>query len=223
MKAEFLGHSAWLIESDGHRILIDPFLKGNPVAVKGPDDVHPDFILLSHAHGDHLGDTVEIAKRTNAQVISTFEVANHVAEQGVEQTHGMHIGGTFHFPFGRVRITPAFHGAGVAGGHAAGFILRLPTGTVYHTGDTSLFSDMKLLGELEEIDLLLLPIGGNYTMDQDDAVRAAQMVGAKHVIPMHYNTFPLIEADPVRFQKEVEESCPSKVTILKPGETFELP
>lgn len=222
VKATFLGHSAWQIVDGNHTLLIDPFLTDNPVASIEADEVHADYILVTHAHGDHLGDTADISKRCNALVISTNEIAVMLEEQGV-RSHGMHLGGTYTFPFGRLRVTPAFHGSGIAGGHAAGFIIRLPSACVYHSGDTSLFGDMKLLGELEDIDLAMLPIGGNYTMDWSDAARAVQMLQPQHVVPMHYNTFPVIETDPEQFRQAVQELAPqTKVSILQPGESVTL-
>ncbi len=223
LKAQFLGHACWLLDSDDHRIIIDPFLEGNPTAAASPQELEVDYILVTHAHGDHLGDAVTLAKSNGAVVISTFEVANLVAEKGVE-SHGMHIGGTHQFDFGLVRVVPAFHGSGVPGGHACGFVVSTPGGTVYHAGDTSIFGDMKLLNGVivDRIDLAFLPIGSNFTMGIDDAVIATEWINPDVVIPMHYNTFPVIEANPEEFREKVESRLATRVVVLQPGEEFTL-
>lgn len=202
MKVTFLGHACFLLEDSGHSIITDPFLTGNPQAAARPNEVKPGYILVSHAHQDHLGDAVEIAKASGSLIISTAEVARMCSKDDVK-THAMHIGGKHQFDFGYVRITPAFHGAGVPGGHACGFIFRLGGKTTYFAGDTGVFGDMELLGRLEQIDLALLPIGDNYTMGIDDAVIAVSLLKPKVVVPMHYSTWPLIKADPLEFKKKV--------------------
>jgi L-ascorbate metabolism protein UlaG (beta-lactamase superfamily) len=221
VKATFLGHAAWLIEDGGTGVAIDPFLTGNPQAARAAGDIRCQFIFLSHAHGDHMGDAVEIAKRNDALIISSFEVANLVAEQGA-RSHGMHIGGTFPFEFGRVRLTVAFHGSGVSGGHAAGGLFDFHGKRIYHSGDTSLYSDMKLLHDpWGPVDLALLPIGGNYTMDADDAILAASWIQPKLVVPMHYSTWPLIEADPEAFCARVRAKG-IDAKVVRPGESLEF-
>jgi L-ascorbate metabolism protein UlaG (beta-lactamase superfamily) len=203
----FLGHSAWRIRHGSSDILIDPFLTGNPAATVKADDLSPTHIILSHAHGDHLGDTVEIAKRSGAQVIATFELAEWLEKQGCN-AWGMSIGGGRDFDFGRVKLTIAHHGSslpdGSYAGSPAGILLTIDGRTIYHAGDTALFLDMKLIGEMNSIDLAILPIGDNYTMGIDDAVRAAEMLSPGLVIPMHYNTWPPIAADPEEFRTKLE-------------------
>lgn len=229
MKVTFHGHSCFLIETNHARLLIDPFLSGNPAAVLQPDEVDVDVILLTHGHNDHLGDTVEIAKRTKAQVIASHELATWLSWQGVE-AHGMSIGGRYQSNFGLVQLTPAFHGNGyvdeekreiVYMGMPAGLVIQVDGKTLYHAGDTSLFSDMQLIKRKYQIDLAMLPIGDNYTMGPDDAVLAAEWVGAKRVVPMHYNTFPVIEQDPDSFVKKLAAKAITGV-VLKAGESIDL-
>ncbi len=218
----FLGHSAFALENGSVSILIDPYLTGNPVATASPDELKADYILVTHAHGDHLGDTVAIAKRTGAKVVTTAEIAGMLKAQGCDVIP-LHIGAKKKFDFGYVRVTPAIHGSGVAGGHAAGFIVNLAGTTVYHAGDTGLFGDMGVLGWLEKIDYALLPIGDNYTMGPDDAVEAVGMLDARFVVPMHYNTHTLIKQDPEAFKKAVESRFPdTKVLIMQPGNVIVL-
>ncbi|MHB9146403.1 MAG: metal-dependent hydrolase [Symbiobacteriia bacterium] len=222
MKVTYIGHSCFQLDSGQTRILLDPFVSGNPVARVKAEDLSPTHILLTHGHGDHLGDTEAIAKRTGALVITTFELAAVLEDKGV-RVHPMAVGGRYRFDFGSVRVTPAFHGAGVAGGSPAGFIFHLEDKAVYHTGDTGLFSDMKLFAELEKVDLFLVPIGGNYTMDVDDAVVAVDFVRPAVAIPMHYNTFPMVKADPTDFKAKAESRVPgTQVAILQPGETLDF-
>jgi L-ascorbate metabolism protein UlaG (beta-lactamase superfamily) len=221
MQLRYLGHSAWQIQAPTATILIDPFLTGNPLAPVKADDLHADYILVSHAHSDHLGDTVAIAKRTGATVISTFEVANLCAEQGCK-THGMHVGGKHAFPFGYVRVTLAFHGAGVPGGHACGFVVNVGGKRIYHAGDTALFGDMALIGKLESpLEVALLPIGDNYTMGPDDALLAVDMLQARTVVPMHYGTFPVINVDPRAWATRAAGRG-SRIVVVDPGKSLDL-
>lgn len=227
LKLTWYGHAALQLETGENTILVDPFLSDNPVATVKPDQVSPDFILITHGHGDHVGDTVNIARRTGAAVISNFEIATWLEKQGVKETHGQHIGGGCVHPFGYLKLTQAVHGSrlpdGSNGGNPAGFLLTLKDNKkVYLAGDTGLFGDMRLIGE-EGIDLAVLPIGDNYTMGPEDALRAVKLICPKHVIPIHYNTFDLIRQDAAGWAKRVEAETEAKVHVLQPGESFTLP
>jgi L-ascorbate metabolism protein UlaG (beta-lactamase superfamily) len=209
MKLQYYSHSAFKITTDkGIRILIDPFLDGNPTSPVKSDQVDAEYIVLTHAHGDHVGDALKIGKRCGSTFICVNELADWVKSKGLK-AHNMHIGGSHNFEFGKVKFTIAHHGSltpdNQYAGEPAGVILTIDGKTLYHTGDTGLFYDMKLIGEINPIDYMLLPIGDNFTMGIDDAVRAADFVSPRNsVIPMHYNTFPVIEADPDIFKKKVE-------------------
>lgn len=194
-RLRWLGHSALWLESDGAKVLFDPFLTGNPVATTKADDLAPDFILVTHGHFDHVGDAATIARKCGATIIANYEIADWFEKQGVK-SHGMQPGGKWQFPFGRVKFTQAIHGSvlpdGANGGVACGIHITLKDGTrVYDAGDTALFGDMKLIGE-EGIDLACLPIGDNFTMGPEDSIRAIRLLGPKRVLPIHYNTFGLI-------------------------------
>jgi L-ascorbate metabolism protein UlaG (beta-lactamase superfamily) len=219
------GHACFGIEVNGTQLLIDPFLSGNELADVTAEEVQPDYILVSHGHNDHVGDTVAIAKRTGAMVIASFEVSNWLAGQGVERTHPLHIGGGYDFDFGRVQLTIAHHGScmpdGSYGGNPAGFLLTLGDKQIYHACDTGLFSDMKLIGEVG-LDVAILPIGDNFTMGPDDALRAVKLLEPKVVIPIHYNTFDVIKQDPDRFAAQVEAETEAECQVLKPGDTYQL-
>lgn len=221
----FIGHSAWRITHGSYDILIDPFITGNPSATIREGDINPTHIILTHAHGDHLGDTIAIAKRTGAHVITTFELGNYCEAQGCEKTTAMGIGGAHQFEFGRLKFTLAHHSSstddGTYMGNPAGVLLMIDGRTIYHAGDTALFLDMKLIGELNAIDVALLPIGDFYTMGIDDAVVAAGFLNAKLAIPMHYNTFPPIVADPHEFVTKLEANG-HRGLVLHPGQTHTM-
>jgi L-ascorbate metabolism protein UlaG (beta-lactamase superfamily) len=222
----WLGHACLLVESDGKRLLIDPFLTGNPAAAIKADQVEANFILVSHGHGDHVGDTVAIAKRTGATVIANYEISEWLKKQGLEKVHGQQHGGGFKHPFGRLKLTLAFHGSalpdGSNGGNPCGFHLFLNDGTkIYDAADTGLFGDMRLIGE-EGIDLAILPIGDNFTMGPDDALRAVKLLEPKKVLPIHYNTWELIAQDAKAWAQRVRKETATEPVVLKPGEWTQL-
>lgn len=225
MKLKYFSHSAFQITTNtGTKILIDPFFDGNPTSPVKSDDVKADFIILTHAHGDHLGDAMKIAKKHGSLIICVNELANYLIDKGLE-AHNMHIGGGYNFDFGRVKFTIAHHGSktpdGQYAGEPAGVLLFLDGKIIYHTGDTGLFYDMKLIGEMNPVDYMLLPIGDNFTMGIDDAVKAVELTNPKVAIPMHYNTFPPIKADPFMFQERVNRiglNC----RVMEFGEEFDL-
>jgi L-ascorbate metabolism protein UlaG (beta-lactamase superfamily) len=221
MEIRFLGHAAFTLEHDGTTVLIDPFLTGNPKAAVTADEVSADVILLSHGHGDHLGDAIAIAKRTGAPIVAIVELAGELAEEGV-QTFDPNIGGTITFDWGSVRLTPAWHTSTTPKGTVAiptGLVVEIGGKWIYHLGDTALFSDLALPKRRHPIDVALMPIGGHYTMDRIDAVIAAELVGARQIIPCHYDTFPPIETDVQAFKADVEQAGHAEVIVLAPGET----
>ncbi len=226
MKLKYFSHSAFQITTDsGKKILIDPFLDDNPTSPVKSDDVEADYIILSHAHNDHMGDAMKIAKKGKVMFICVNELGNYLSSNGFE-AHNMHIGGGYDFEFGRVKFTIAHHGSqtpdGKYAGEPAGIIIQAEGKTIYHTGDTGLFLDMKLISEMNgPIDYMLLPIGDNFTMNITDAVRAAELVRPKMAIPMHYNTFPVIKADPQEF-KQKAEAVGINSRVLDYGEEIKL-
>lgn len=224
VKLTYHGHSVFEIKTKEYTLVIDPFFTGNANAKIKPSDVKADYIILTHAHGDHLGDGLEIALKNNATVIAVNELANYAAEIGCK-AHNMHIGGGHNFPFGRVKFTIAHHGSstpeGKYMGEPAGVVLSINGKNIYHAGDTGLFLDMKLIGEINPLDAALLPIGDNFTMGIDDAVKAVEFLNPKLAVPMHFNTFGVIEADPQEFKRKVE-SIGKKCTVIPFGESIEI-
>jgi L-ascorbate metabolism protein UlaG (beta-lactamase superfamily) len=219
MEVRFLGHACFELSDGDTRVLIDPFLTGNPKAAIAAADVNPTTILLTHGHADHFGDTVDIAKRTGAPVVAIVEIAWELQADGLE-AFDPNLGGTVTFDWGWVRLVPAWHTSTTPKGTAntpAGLLVSIGGMHVYHLGDTCLFSDMQLVGSRNPIDIALMCIGGHYTMDRTDAVEAARLIGANTVIPCHYDTFPAIETDAQAFKSDVESATGSNVVILEPG------
>jgi L-ascorbate metabolism protein UlaG (beta-lactamase superfamily) len=225
MDIRFLGHAAVELSDGDTNVLVDPFISGNPKATVEASELNPTHIFLTHGHGDHYGDIEDIAKRTGAQCVAIVEIANELQEKGIENVADPNIGGTVEFDGGWVRLVPAWHTSTTPGGTVtipAGLVISLGGKTVYHVGDTGLFSDLQLVKARDHIDVALVPIGGHYTMDRHDAVTAADWIGADTVIPIHYNTFPPIETDDEAFKSDVESKTSSKVVILQPGETHSV-
>lgn len=228
MKVTFHGQSCFLVEAGGKTVIIDPFLNGNPNAKIKPEDVKVDAVLITHGHGDHVGDAVQIAKQNDCPIIANFELSLYLSKQGAK-IHPMHIGGAHEFDFGRVKLTLAFHGSGIElpngefayGGQPAGLLLTMDGKTMYHAGDTGLFGDMKLIGELNKIDVACLPIGDNFTMGPDDALLAATWIKAGVTIPMHYNTFPLIAQDADKWVARLSE-FDLRGAVLNGGESLDV-
>jgi L-ascorbate metabolism protein UlaG (beta-lactamase superfamily) len=221
MDIRYLGHAAFELSDGDTRLLIDPFITDNPKATVSADELEPTAILLTHGHGDHLGDTVDIAKRTGAPVLAIVEIAGELGEEGVEAV-GFNMGGTVTYDWGWVRMVPAWHSSMTPKGTAstpAGLVVSLGGAVVYHVGDTCLFSDLQLVGRRDPLDVALVPIGGHFTMDRHDAVTACELIGARTVIPIHYDTFPPIETDAQAFKADVEAATDSEVVVLEPGET----
>lgn len=226
VKVTFIGHSCFLLDNGKEKMLIDPFISGSPVAKISAEQKKVDFVIVSHGHGDHLGDAIELCKSGGATLIANDEICTYSASKGVKKYHPMHIGGGFKFPFGSIKLTIAHHGSSLgkellSGGEPAGIIVRTNGKVIYHAGDTGLFLDMKLIGELDKIDLAILPIGGNFTMDVPDAVRAVEFLKPRKAIPMHYNTNDFIKADPQDFIEKIKPLGTEGI-ILNPGETYEL-
>jgi L-ascorbate metabolism protein UlaG (beta-lactamase superfamily) len=225
-RVRWLGHACLLVETDGKRLLIDPFLSGNPAAVIKPEQAEADYILVSHGHGDHVGDTVSIARRTGATVICNYEISEWLQKQGLGKVHGQQHGGAHAFPFGKVKLTLAFHGSvlpdGTYGGNPCGFHLFLADGTkIYDAADTGLFGDMRLIGE-EGVDLAILPIGDNYTMGPDDALRAVKFLQPRKVLPIHYNTWDLIAQDANAWAERIKKETKAEPVVVRPGGWVEV-
>lgn len=222
MKLTYIGHSAFSLEIGEYRVLVDPFITGNPVAVQQASDFAPTHIFITHGHGDHWGDAEALAKEHDALLVSSAEIADYAAGLGVN-AHGMNVGGGFDFPFGRVTVTPAWHSNslpdGTYGGMPMGYVFELDELTLYHAGDTGLFSDMALIADMG-IDVALLPIGDNYTMGPIQAAKAAQLLRAKAVIPMHYATFPVLVQSADTFVEHLPAGV--RATVMQPGETVAL-
>ena len=213
----YYGHACFQLDDGTTKILFDPFLTGNPLASIKPDDVAADYILVTHAHGDHIGDAYDIAVHTGATVVGIPEIMDFGGEN--IKSIGMNLGGTVKLPFGFVRMVPALHSSGVKGGVACGFVVGVGGKVIYFAGDTALFSDMKLIGARDKIDYAILPIGGHYTMDPVDAAKAVELLDAANAIPLHYNTWPVIKQNPDDFVKAVKGA---KVHVVKPGQSIEL-
>jgi L-ascorbate metabolism protein UlaG (beta-lactamase superfamily) len=226
VKLTWYGHSTFGLDIDGVQVLVDPFFNDNPMTSVGADEVAADFIIVTHGHGDHIGDTVAIAKRTGATVISNFEISNWLAAQGVENVHPQHIGGGFTYPFGYVKLTIAHHGSalpdGSYGGNPTGVLITTnDKKKIYFAGDTGLFYSMKLIGN-EGLNLAVLPIGDNFTMGPDDALEAVKLTRPEIVIPIHFNTWDMIVQDPKAWSARVENETKSRPVVLEPGNTFSL-
>jgi L-ascorbate metabolism protein UlaG (beta-lactamase superfamily) len=224
MDINYIGHATFELSDASNRVLVDPFLAPNsPVAGVTAEDVEPTHILITHGHADHMADAVAVAKRTGAHCVALTELARWLSEQGLESVSDPNIGGTVEFDWGWVKVVQAFHTGtlpdGTVVGGQVGLVINFAGTTIYHLGDTGLFSDLRLIAERTPVDIALIPIGGHYTMDRHDAVVAADYIGAGTVIPMHYNTFPPIETDAEAFKSDVEDRTSSKVVILDPGET----
>jgi L-ascorbate metabolism protein UlaG (beta-lactamase superfamily) len=224
MELRYLGHSAVSLTDGDTHVLVDPFLTGNPKAAVSAGELSPTHILLTHGHGDHFGDTVDIANRTGAEVLAITEVAGELqSEHGLSKVHDPNLGGTVRFDWGWVKLVPAWHTSTTPNGTPstpAGLLVELGGTLVYHLGDTALFSDLQLIARRgDQVDVALVPIGGHYTMDRYDAVTAVEFVNPRTVIPCHYDTFPPIETDAQAFKSDVEAAADTEVVVLAPGET----
>ena len=231
MEVRFLGHSCFELSNGDTRVLIDPFLTGNPKAAVEASEVEPTHLFLTHGHADHWGDVVDIAKRTGAECVAIAELAGELNDHGVEKTTDPNLGGTVEFDGGWVRLVPAWHTSTTPGGTIntpAGLVINLGGKTVYHLGDTALFSDLRLVGARDGLDAAFMCIGGHYTMDRHDAVIAAELIGARTVVPCHYNTMPVIETDAQAFKSDVESRTSAEgrvsttVEVLEPGDSISL-
>ncbi|MDA8345644.1 MAG: metal-dependent hydrolase [Thermaerobacter sp.] len=220
MQLTFLGHAAWLVETGGKKLLFDPFLTGNPAATRQAGEIECDYVLISHAHGDHIGDAEAILRRTGATCVTTNEIAGDLSAKGIE-AHGMHLGGKQTFDFGSVKLVVALHGSGIAGGHACGFLIESEGKKLYFAGDTALTTDMQLLRDVwGPIDIALLPVGSYFTMDVPDAAVACRFIEPRFCVPMHYGTFPLIAADIDDLRRRVAKESPkTEVVAIAPGQS----
>ena len=236
MEIHYHGHSCFELVDGDHHVVVDPFLKpNNPSAEKTADEVEATHVLVTHGHVDHIADAVPLATRTGAHCIAMVEVVKWLAARGVETVSDPNLGGTVETEFGWVKLVQAFHTntlpgggdepfsaeQGVVVGPPSGLVINVGGVTVYHLGDTALFGDLALIAESTPVDVALIPIGGHYTMDRHDAVKAAELIGAKTVIPIHFNTFPPIEADAEAFKSDVESKTSSEVVIMAPGDSYE--
>lgn len=213
----YYGHACFQLDDGNYKLVFDPFLTGNPAATIKADDIKADYVLITHAHSDHVGDGYEIVKNNNATAIGIPEVTDFGGEN--VKAIGMNLGGTLNLPFGFVRMVPAMHSAGIPGGIACGYVVGIGGKIIYYAGDTALFSDMKLIGERDKLDYAILPIGDHYTMGPADAAKAVELLDASNVIPVHYNTWDVIKQDPEDFKKLVKTAT---VLIVKPGESLRL-
>lgn len=226
----WLGHSTLLLNVDGHEVLIDPFISNNPLCPIGMGDLNPEFILLTHAHGDHVGDTqdgpaadtIRIAQRSGATIVCNFEMGNWFHAQGLENIWQGNPGGTMRGDFMDVKLTKAFHsssfGDGAYGGQPNGMIIRAAGKTMYNAGDTSLFGDMQLIGD-EGIDIALLPIGDVFTMGVEDSIRAIKLIRPRYVFPIHYNTFPPIAQNVKDWADNVNRETDAQPLVMDPGQS----
>ncbi len=222
----WLGHSAFLFEIDGHQVLLDPFLNDNPLAAATPDELDPEIIFLTHAHGDHLGDTIAIAQRTGAKLVSNHEIVTWAGKQGIDHSHAQNTGGGWNHGFVHAKQTIAFHSSsfpdGTYGGDPNGFVFTLPNGfRIYFAGDTALFSDMRLIGDMG-IDMAFLPVGDNFTMGPEDSLDAIRLVRPRWVVPMHYNTFPPIMIDVAGWANRVNSETDAQPIVLDPGGSYKV-
>ena len=213
----YYGHACFQLDDGTYKLLFDPFLTGNPAATIKADEVKADYILVTHAHSDHIGDAYDILQRCNATAIGIPEITDAVGEE--VKAINMNLGGTLNLPFGFVRMVPALHSAGIAGGVACGYVVGISGKVIYYAGDTALFGDMKLIGQRDKIDYAILPIGDHYTMGIEDAAKAVEMLDASNVIPVHYNTWDIIKQDPEKFKSLVKTAT---VLIVNPGESLNL-
>lgn len=214
---KYYGHACFQLDDGKYKLLFDPFLAGNPLATAKPDEIQTDYIFVTHAHSDHVGDAYGILTRTNATAVGIPEITDFGGEN--IKSINMNLGGTLQFPFGFARMVPALHSSGVGGGIACGYVIGIGGKVIYFAGDTALFGDMKLIGKRDKIDYAILPIGGHYTMDPVDAAKAVELLGAANAIPVHYNTWDIIKQNPEDFKALVKNA---KVHIVKPGETLNL-